>query len=117
MEYVPLIKVFHIVGMICLFLGFGGLFGIGENRSQINKIVFGLHGLGLLLLFLTGFAIQGMAIKAFPMWLIAKIVIWILMAVILVLVKRKVISTPAGVFSALLLGGVVAWLCLLKPFT
>ena len=116
MEYAPLIKVLHLIGAFCLFLGFGGLFGIGENRPNINKVVFGLHGAGLLLLLISGFALQAFVIKAFPLWLIAKIVIWILMVFLFVSVKRNRITTTAGVFGALILGGLVAWLCLTKPF-
>ena len=48
------LKILHLVGAFCLFLGFGGLLGIGENRTAINRLVFGLHGAGLLILFLAG---------------------------------------------------------------
>lgn len=110
------IKVLHLLGAFCLFAGFGGLFAIGENRTNINTIVAALHGTGLLLLFLSGFALQGFMKLGFPMWLIAKIVLWLVMVGLFVFTKRKKISTTAGVFGALILGVVVAYLCLLKPF-
>ncbi|MDF1753133.1 MAG: hypothetical protein P1U89_10195 [Verrucomicrobiales bacterium] len=118
MEYILHIKVLHLVGAFCLFAGIGGLFGIGENRNQINRAVASLHGLGLLLLFLTGFAMQGLnkAIVGFPMWLTVKIVLWIAMVLIFVFIKRAKMSTFAGIIISILIGGVAAYLCLFKPF-
>lgn len=118
MEYVPYIKVLHILGAFCLFAGFGGLFGIGENRTHINRAVAGLHGLGLLLMFLTGFAMQGMnkAIEGFPMWLIVKMVLWVVMVLLFVMIKRDKLPVFVGVVISILLGGLAAYLCLFKPF-
>lgn len=112
------IKIFHLLGVFCLFAGFGGLFGIGENRPNVNKAVAALHGTGLLLLFLTGFAMQGMnkAIEGFPGWLITKIVIWILMVGLFVFVKRGKMAPLHGILLSILLGIGTAYLCFLKPF-
>ena len=110
------LKILHIIGAFCLFLGFGGLLGTGENRTAINRLVFGLHGAGLLILFLTGFAVQGMGKLGFPVWLIVKLVLWVLMVLLFVLVKRGKVSAKSGVLLSLIVGAAVAWLCLAKPF-
>lgn len=109
------IKIIHLIGTFCLFLGFGGLFGIGKDKA-IDKLVFGLHGTGLLLVFLSGFAMQGIGKYGFPLWLIAKIVLWIIMVLLFVLIKRQQMKTAAGVIASLITGALVAWLCLIKPF-
>ena len=109
-------KLFHIIGAICLFLGFGGLLAIGENRPNINKLVSGLNGAGLLLLFVAGFGMQGMGKMGFPLWLIIKIVLWVVMIFLFVFAKKGKIPTQTAVIVALLMGGVITWLCLLKPF-
>ena len=110
------IKIFHVIGAFCLFLGFGGLFGIGENRTRINKIVAALHGTGLLLLFLTGFALQGMGKMGFPTWMIVKIVLWVAMVLLFVFIKREKIPTFPGILLSILVGGIAVWLCILKQF-
>ncbi len=110
------IKIFHIIGAFCLFLGFGGLLAIGENRTHINRLVASLHGAGLLILFLTGFAAQGMGKMGFPGWLITKIVLWVVMVLLFVFTKRDKIPAKIGVVLSLLVGAIIAWLCLAKPF-
>lgn len=109
-------KLFHIIGAFCLFLGFGGLLAIGENRPHINKLVSALNGAGLLLLFVAGFGMQGMGKMGFPLWLIIKIVIWLGMIFLFVFAKKGKIPTKAAVIIALVLGGIITWLCVLKPF-
>lgn len=109
-------KIFHIIGVMCLFIGFGGLMAIGENRTIINKIVASLHGAGLLILLLSGFMIQGTMKIGFPGWLITKIILWLGMVALFVLVKREKLSAKAAVFISLAVGAIIAWLCLAKPF-
>ncbi len=110
-------KTLHVIGAFFLFVGIGGLLGCGENRTQINKLVSALNGTGLLILLIAGMGYQGMVLKAWPLWLILKIVIWVLMAVVFVMTKKERIPAKSGVLIALGLGAVVAWLCIMKPFT
>ena len=109
-------KILHLIGAFCLFLGFGGLLGIGENRTNINRIVFALHGAGLLILLVAGFGLVAKMGIGFPNWVIVKLAIWVAMVVLFVLIKRNILSAKAGVFISLILGAVIAWLCLAKPF-
>ena len=113
----PLIyKLFHLIGAFCLFLGFGGLLAVGENRTNINKLVSALNGAGLLLLLVAGFGLQAKLHVGFPVWLIVKIVLWIAMVFLFVYAKKGKIPTKAAVIISLLIGAVVTWLCLYKPF-
>jgi len=110
------IKIAHVIGAFLLFAGFGGLLAIGENRTHINRLVASLHGAGLLILFLSGFAAQGIGKMGFPGWMIVKIVIWLAMVALFVLAKRDKMSSKTAVIVSLLLGALVAWLCLAQPF-
>ena len=109
-------KLFHIIGAICLFLGFGGLLAIGENRTNINKLVSILNGVGLLLLFVAGFGLQGAGKLGFPLWLIVKIVLWVELVFLFVYAKKGKIPTKTAVIASLVIGSIVTYLCLLKPF-
>lgn len=110
-------KVLHIIGAILLFTGIGGLMGCGENRPHINKIVSIFNGLGLLILLIAGMGMQGMGHLGWPLWLILKLVIWVVMAVIFTMTKKDKIGMKNGVLILVGLGCVVAWLCIMKPFT
>ena len=109
-------KVLHIIGSFLLFTGIGGLLGVGENRTHVNKLVSILNGSGLLILLIAGMGYQGMVLKIWPLWLILKIIIWVLMAVLFVLTKKDKIPVKVGVLLMVGLGAVVAWLCIMKPF-
>lgn len=109
-------KTLHVIGALALFLGFGALLAMGENRTHINRLVSSLHGAGLLILFLTGFAILGVAKYGFKGWVITKIVLWVVMALLFVFTKKDKIPAKITVFVSLLLGAVITWLCMAKPF-
>lgn len=109
-------KILHVIGALFLFAGIGGLLGIGENRGQINKLVSIFSGIGLLLLLVAGMGLQAKLVQAWPLWLILKLVIWVVMIVIFVLAKKEKMAPKMAVWISLVLGAVVAWLCLAKPF-
>lgn len=106
----------HFAGVMCLFLGMGAILGMGEDRKHINKFVGIFHGVGLLLLLISGFGLVAKLQTGFPVWLIVKVVLWICLAAIMVLVKRKVCTAKATAILALILGLLAAAMCLFKPF-
>lgn len=110
------LKLFHLTGAFCLLLGFGGLLAIGENRTNINRLVSALNGAGLLILILTGFASQGAQHLVFGGWLITKIVLWIVMILLFVFAKKGKIPTKTAVIGALAIAFFAAYLCLFRPF-
>ncbi|MGE0144041.1 MAG: hypothetical protein AB7I19_09400 [Planctomycetota bacterium] len=103
-------RVLHIAGLAALFLGLGGMLA-GQRKS------FGmLHGLGLVLLLVSGFGAQAKASLGFPGWMIAMIGIWVVLAVMPVVAKRQVLPTPLVVLASLALGVATGWLAFYKPF-
>ncbi len=110
------LHVVHAIGAFLLFAGFGGLLA-GTDNKNTNRLVAALHGSGLLLLLLSGFAVQGIASHGFPLWIILKIVLWLALAVLFVLTKKGRVSTVAGIAGSLIVGAVAVWLCVMKPFT
>jgi hypothetical protein len=91
-------QLIHFAGIFTLLYSFGSLF-IGKNY---NKAAAMGHGVGLLLILVSGFGMQAVAIKAFPVWLIIKIVIWIAFGGIIVLAKKGII------------GGFLAWVLIIS---
>lgn len=88
-------KLLHILGLILLFFGFGGLLLAAYSKVELKKpariMGFVTHGVGLLFILVSGF---GMAARlgfmaGLPTWVKAKVVIWALLGVAISLVKRK----------------------------
>ncbi|MBV2169362.1 MAG: hypothetical protein KUL82_11715 [Bdellovibrio sp.] len=115
-------KVLHLLGLMLLFFGFGGLLVAAYSKAELKKAArimgFITHGLGLLFILVSGF---GMAARlglaaGLPGWVHAKIAIWVLLGVGISLVKRKgYIGWPVAVLL-LGLGTSAAFIAINKPF-
>ena len=75
-----------------------------------------LHGIGLLVILVAGFGMIAKLHYGFPLWVILKLVIWLVLGALPVLVKKKVLPCAAVWVVALLLGCVAAYLGIYKPF-
>ena len=106
----------HFAGVISLFLGMGAILGMGEDRKHVNKFIGIFHGIGLLLLLVSGFGLVAKLQTGFPVWLIIKIVMWLCLSMIMILAKRKICTPKATAILAMVLGLVAAAMCVFKPF-
>lgn len=82
-------RLLHFAGIFTLLYSFGSLF-IGKNY---NKGAAMGHGVGLLLILVSGFGMQATLSLGFPIWLILKIVIWIAFGSFIVLAKKSIINS------------------------
>lgn len=114
-------KVIHIIGLILLALGLGGMLSAPPDQKAPRWTMI-QHGLGVLILFGAGF---GMMAKSDPplsspgtwhLWLILKMVIWFVLAALPSLIKHKSIPRSMGWLVVILLGGAAAYLGIVKPF-
>jgi hypothetical protein len=102
----------HLVGIMFLFAGFGGLLTASDNRSRAMM----MHGIGLLILLVSGFGlIAKMGTPYTAHWVIGMMVIWVVLGGLPVLAKRRVLPIGAIIAIALILGGAAAYLGYLKP--
>ena len=114
-------RIIHFIGLFTLMFAFGSLF-TGEKTTKGAAIG---HGIGLFLILLGGFgmlaqkeittayiAVYG---SAFPMWLILKVVIWVIFGGSMVLAKRRVIKGVTAWIIILALGATSAVLAIKKP--
>lgn len=103
----------HLVGLILLFVGFGGMAG-GYSKGAMK-----FHGLGLLILLVAGFGlIAKLQLSYTAPFVIAKLVIFLVLGALPVLLKRRVLGSGAVIGIAVLLGGCAAYLGYVKalPF-
>jgi hypothetical protein len=123
MDY-PTIKLFHLLGIMLVFLGLGGMLfaayaGFGPEKKKLRRAAAILHGLGLLLIIASGIAMAsslGLLHGDPPNWIKAKFVIWLLLGASISLAARASRYLWYLIAGWLLLGAAAAYLGLYKPF-
>lgn len=114
-------KIIHFVGLIVLFLGIGSLISSDPKKPAALRRPAMIHGIGLILLLVSGFGLQAKLKLGFPSWLIGKLVILLVLGAMIVIIKRKLLPPPAAYLVAIVLGAIAAYLgfsnsVLLRPF-
>jgi hypothetical protein len=110
MDY-PTYKIIHLIGVAALALGIGGMMPGGANR----KIFSILQGIALLVMLVSGFGLLAKLHLGFPHFAMVKTVIWVVLGVIPILLRRLRVPVAAGIAISLSLIGIMAWLGVLKP--
>lgn len=116
-------KIVHLVGVLMVFLALGGVATNAINGGQKNhswrKPIAITHGIGLLLSLVGGFGLLarlGIVHGGLPGWVMAKLGIWILFAVLIGVVSRKPNWAKPVWPLIILLGATAAYLAGNKPF-
>ena len=120
MDYSTL-KIIHLTGLALTFMGLAGILAAkATGVLPFNKrVLFHLcHGVGLLVLIVTGFMLAARLGVANPPagWLKAKLVIWLLAGGSMVLATRFSRFAGAVLVFFTLLVLMAAWLAIDKPF-
>ncbi len=123
MDY-PTLKLFHLVGVMLLFMGLGGMAfgayaGFGPVKKQIRRAAALCHGIGLLFVLVSGIAMLsglGLLHGDPPNWAKAKFFIWLVMGGSISLAARWTRGIWILLAAWALLGAAAAYLALYKPF-
>lgn len=115
-------KVIHLVSIVFLFSGLMVLLSAKMISNTIPKNIrmlgFISHGIGILLILVSGFGLLArlQIMSPFPIWAYAKIAIWLLLALAAsVLKRRNQVGMPAFV-SLITIFIIAAVLAIYKPF-
>ncbi len=118
----PFYKVLHILGILLTFAALGGatlraLAGTGDGAPG-RKLAGITHGVALLLILISGFGMLAKLGYGFPLplWVWAKIVIWLLIAASIALIRRMPAQATFFWFGLPLLGAAAGYLALFQPF-
>lgn len=104
----------HLIGLILVFVGFGGLLS-SEGAKKAMK----WHGIGLVISIVSGFGMAAKYSKMLPAdapsfytqpWVIAKLVLWLVLGFLPVLAKRRFLSAQIVVLIAIIVGASLAYL-------
>lgn len=119
-------KVIHIVGLILLMSALGGaavraMIGAPADATPTRRLLAILHGSGAFLVLLGGFGMLArLGIMAgggsFPGWIWVKLIIWGMLAVALVIPRRRPTLARPLLLALPVLGGLAAYMAIYKPF-
>lgn len=107
-------KVLHVLGMLLVFTALGAMLAAGTRRTGGMA-----HGLGLVLLLVTGFgALANLGLSnpgVWPLWMWLKLLLWLVLGGIVVLIRRAPQLASTLWVLLPLLGAAAAYLALYKP--
>ena len=92
MTKLEIYRLLHFSGIFTLLFAFGSMF---TGKGYTKAAGYG-HGIGLLLILVSGFGMQAVYQLGFPTWLIIKLVIWIVFGGCIVLAKRRILNGVAA---------------------
>jgi hypothetical protein len=104
-------KLIHLVGIAAVALGTGGMMANGNNQ----KLFAIWQGVGLLVMLVSGFGLLAKLHLGFPPFAIVKTILWILVAVMPVILRKLKAPLSVAILVSLTLVGVLAWLGVTKP--
>jgi len=104
-------KMIHVIGIAALALGMGGMMAGGENRRAFAI----LQGVALLVMLVSGFGLLAKLHLGFPHFAMVKAVLWVVIGMLPMLLKRLKVPLAGAITIFLALVGVMAWLGVLKP--
>jgi len=114
-------KTVHLLGVITLVVGLGGLIVHyaqgGESKVWRRRLAI-THGLGLVMILVAGFGLLAKLhlMASLPGWAIGKVVIWLLLGGIIALIRRKPALATFHWWATIGLATLAAYLAVFKPF-
>ena len=112
--------ILHITGILMIFIGYGALLArglSGSDHAGVKKLGSITSGIGLLLVFIAGFAlISKMGYSFATGWILAKLLIWVALGGIIAVINRKPACAAKLWWVLIALGAVAAILVYAKPF-
>lgn len=109
----------HLIGLIFVFIGFGGLLSQDGARKAMMW-----HGIGLVISLVSGFGMLAKYNKMLPEgaasyytyhWVWAKFALWLVLGFLPVLAKRRVLPAKGVVLIAAIVGACLGYLGYMKP--
>ncbi len=112
-------KVVHILGILLLIGGLGGLWALAaaatdDSRRSARKVVLITHGIAMFLILFAGFGMMARLgiTGSWPLWIWIKLAIWVLLGALPVLLRRWQKPVGAVFYLAPILGAIAAWAAL-----
>ncbi len=114
-----LYQIIHLTGVFMVFLAYGGLIirsALGSDHKGIKRMGAITSGIGLVLMLVGGFGLLAVMNLGWPIWVIVKIVIWVLLGAMIVAINRLPRLAQDLWWSTIVLGVIALLMVVLKPF-
>lgn len=112
-------KILHFTGLILTLTSLTGyLFYLMQNKTNEKKKFFSiLHGVGLLILLVSGFGLAARLgyMQQLPNWIYIKLAIWVVLGGAIAIVKRNILS-PVNTYILITVLGVLAAITAVTKF-
>ena len=116
-------KLLHMMGILMVFLGLGGMIArgiLGDQDSpkgkSLRRFTGMAHGIGLIIVLVSGFGLIAKLGVGFDAWVVGKMFIWLALGGLIVAAKR---FPELGLLTwsvTIVLGVAAAYLAGFKPF-
>ena len=103
-------KIVHFIGLIILFTGLGSLITADSKKPAGLRGPAMMHGIGWLIVLISGFGLSAKTEIGFPVWMIIKLVILLALGAIIAIIKRRVLPPAAIYLIVVVLGAIAAYL-------
>ena len=114
-----LYQILHLTGVFMVFLAYGGLIvrsALGIDHKGIRRMGAITSGIGLILMLVGGFGLLAVLQLGWPIWVIIKIVIWVILGAMIVAINRLPRLAQDLWWSTIVLGLIALLVVVLKPF-
>ena len=106
-------KYLHLVGFMLTFFAYGML--IYKDKIEKAKGIAVAHGIGLFMLLLGGGGMMAVLKVGQPNWMVIKMVLFVLLGLMIVWVKRKPNQKMMSAFILSAIGAAAAFFGVFKP--
>jgi len=113
-------QIIHLVGVFMVFLSYGGMIvrsATGSDNKGIRRLGSMTSGIGLLLILVGGFGLLAKLNYGWPVWVLIKMGIWVLLGGMIAIINRKPEYSQYSWWGTILLGVIALLMVVLKPFT
>ncbi|RMH63697.1 MAG: hypothetical protein D6677_06480 [Calditrichaeota bacterium] len=112
-------KVIHLAGVFLLFMSLGGLIireQLAPGNNKLERFILVHHGVALLLILVAGFGqLGGDMARLASVWLVVKMVVWLLMATMILFIKKITSARIVLWYLIVFLGATAAYMAIYKP--
>lgn len=112
-------KLLHVIGVVVLFTSLGTLAATaGATTAPLRRLAAIAHGVALAVILVAGFGLLARLgyFGSIPAWAYLKMALWVLLALVVVPLRRRPELAPALWVAMPTLGGIAVWLAVAKPF-
>jgi hypothetical protein len=112
-------KLIHLLGVIFLFVSLGGYLTLSSTKTPVSRKLIALtHGIAVIVILVAGFGLLARlgfsAFQSWPLWVWVKLVIWLILAVIVIIMRRVPELRVSLWFIIPILGVIAAYMAIFK---